>query len=244
MYLELTDKDNRGPLKEQDEQGVGDGRYESSWIWRASLGGGLQEGTDPPEEEVNETVCHKWMTCRARADRWKEESDLLQEEMRRIVAFLEWKSTWWGQKVGSRLGSVVAEIQNGIDSYARKQENVYRNLAVSLINQWLPHLFALKLNISWAKSYSSATQIAFPVKQPQDSSNSHGGSSSGGPSSLKTIPPNGRQDGILELTGIDNDSGDEDDYGDSVEAFGEFDHYDRETNDGIGIGFEYDDDYM
>ena len=81
-YLELTDKDNRGPGKELYERGVGDGHYTMSWIWRGSSGSEVQTGTNPEGEEVNETVRHEWMTCRARADRWKEESSLLQEEMR------------------------------------------------------------------------------------------------------------------------------------------------------------------
>ncbi|KAF9779709.1 hypothetical protein BJ322DRAFT_986259, partial [Thelephora terrestris] len=132
-YRELTDKDNRGPGKELDEQGVGDGQYTMSWIWSGSLGGVFH---DPSEQEVNETVCHEWMTCRARADRWKEESELLQEEMRRVVAFLEWKSTWWSGKVGSHLGLVTADVQHGIDSYARRQADTYHELAVSLANQW------------------------------------------------------------------------------------------------------------
>ena len=75
-YLELADKDNRGPGKELDEQGVGDGRYAKSWIWGGSSGSEFQEGTSSTEGEVNETVHHEWMTCRARANHWREESDL------------------------------------------------------------------------------------------------------------------------------------------------------------------------
>ena len=247
VYLELTDKDNRGPLKEQDEQGVGDGHYESSWIWSGSSAGGLQEGTDPPEEEVNETVRHEWMTCSARADRWKEESDLLQEEMRRIIAFLEWKSTWWGEKVGSRSGTVAPDVQHGIDSYARKQANTYHSLAISLANQWIPHLLALKLDASWAQTYPWAAEIAFPVvKRPQESLNPRENPLSVGPPPPKVAPPSGQQDGIAELVGVDN-SGDDDDDGDFPEAFGNGEHDDHDlgdSSDGLGVGFEYDDEYV
>lgn len=244
MYHELTDKDNRGPLKEQDEQGVGDGHYESSWIWRGSSGGGLREGADPPEQEVNETVRHEWMTCSARADRWREESDLLQEEMRRIIAFLEWKSTWWGEKVGSRLGTVTVDIQHGIDGYARKQASTYHNLAVSLANQWIPHLLALKLDVSWVQTYHLATEIASPVvKQPQDPSNTHQNPLPAGQSSSKVTLPSGQQDGTLESVGVDH-CGDEED-GDFLEAFGEYDDNDPgESSDGLEVGCEYDDEYM
>ena len=57
-YLELKDKDNRGPGKELHEQGVGDGRYEVYWIWQGS------SGSDAPDEaEVHESVRHEWMAC-------------------------------------------------------------------------------------------------------------------------------------------------------------------------------------
>lgn len=246
VYLELTDKDNRGPLKEQDEQGVGDGRYESSWIWRGPLGGGVQGGTEPPEEEVNETVRHEWMTCSARADRWKEELDLLQEEMRRIIAFLEWKSTWWGEKVGSRLGTVAADIQHGIDGYARKQANTYHHLAVSLANQWIPHLLALKLDASWANAHPWAAKILSPVvQQPQDSLDHHNNPLPTGPSSMKGNLPSSQQDGAIESAGVENNSGDDGDDGNFLEAFEECDDDDLgNSSDGLGVGFEYDDEYM
>ena len=162
-YLELKDKDNRGPGKELHEQGVGDGRYTMSWIWAVSLGE-AQDGTGLSEKEVNETVRHEWMTCRARADRWREESELLQEEMRRVIGFLEWKSRSWNKRVGSRLGSITADVQHGVDCYARKQASTYHELAVSLANQWLPHLLALGLNIAWASVYPWTIKIIPPVK--------------------------------------------------------------------------------
>jgi hypothetical protein len=239
-YLELTDKDNRGPGKEVEEQGLGDGRYTMSWIWRSSAGG-LQDGTDPSEEEVNQTVRHEWMTCRARADRWKEESDLLQEEMRRVIAFLEWKSMWWGGKVGSRLGS-TADIQHGIDGYARKQANTYHGLAVSLGTQWIPHLLALDLDVSWAKTYPWAAEIAFPTaKQPSGLSDSFENPLSDNPPRSKTTPPGDQQDSAVDLAGLNHSSGDESDDGKFLEVD---DHDEGESSDGFGVGFEYDDEYM
>ena len=37
----------------------------------------------------------QWTTSHARMERWVEEVALLQEEMRRVVMFLEWKSESW-----------------------------------------------------------------------------------------------------------------------------------------------------
>ena len=217
-YLELTDNDNCGPWKEVEERGVGDGRYTTSWIWRGSAG--VQGATDPPEEEVNETVRHEWTTCRARADRWREESDLLQEEMRRIITFLEWKSTWWAGKVGSRLGSITTDIQHGVDSYARRQSSIYHELAVTLGKQWIPCLVALKLDISWTESYSWASDI---TKLPMDSSNSHGSRSSGGPPPPKPTSPGGQQGGAVESAGFDNGSEYESDGGPPYPGYGDYD---------------------
>lgn len=47
------------------------------------------------DEEVNEVLHVEWMTCFARLERWTEEVELLQEEMWRVVVFLEWKSVDW-----------------------------------------------------------------------------------------------------------------------------------------------------
>ena len=232
-YLELTDKDNRGPGKEVEERGVGDGRYTISWIWRSSAG--IQGATDPSEEEVNETVRHEWMMCRARADRWKEESYLLQEEMRRIVAFLEWKSAWWIEKVGSRLGSVAADIQHGVDSYARRQSSVYHELAVTLGKQWIPCLVAFELDTSWTKSYSWASEV---MKLPADSSNSHENPSSSGPSPQKPTRPSCQQSGAIKSVEFGGGSEYESDGVGCPEPpdlrYGDYDE--GESSDGLGVG--------
>jgi hypothetical protein len=236
-YLELTDKDNRGPGKELHEKGVGDGRYRESWIW-GGFAWSNQQGTDPPdEEEVNETVRHEWMTCRARADRWKEELDLLQEEMRRAIAFLEWKSSSWGERVGSRSGSVAIDIQHGIDAYARKQANTYHELAVSLANQWLPPLLTLELDITWAETYPWTAEIT----HPPDSSSDHENPPPSDPAAAKTSPPNTKhtkRSGGIEPVRFDDDSEDEGDDEDYLEVD------EGEDSDGIMMGFEYDDEYM
>ena len=159
-YRELKDEDNRGPLKETEERGTGDGRYNPSWIWTAHSSMMLPgEGSVAEQQEVNNTARYEWMTCRARADRWMEEEELLQEEMRRVVVFLEWKARWWSDKVGTRAGSCPPDIQNGVDAYARKQANVYHEIAVSFASQWLPYLKAFRLDTQWAKDLPWSSRI-------------------------------------------------------------------------------------
>ena len=149
-YQTLRDEDNRGPLKETGEMGVGDGRYKPSWIWTTpSAAVPPDEGSTAENQEVNETARHEWMTSRARADRWVEEKELLREEMRRTLFFLEWKSRAWSEKVGMRKGSCALDIQNGIDAYARKQANVYHEVAISFACKWLPHLDSSGFAVNW-----------------------------------------------------------------------------------------------
>ena len=234
-YLELTDKDNRGPGKELHEQGVGDGRFETSWIWRGSVGSDAADGT-----EVHESIRHEWMLCRARADRWSEESDLLQEEMRRVIAFLEWKSSSWGERAGSRLGSVTADIQHGIDAYARKQANTYHELAVSLANQWLPCLLERKLDTAWAEIYPWAAAIL----RPPDSQTVDKNPSSSKVAAVKVVPPSTKQDDGTKLAGPSNNSGESSDEADHPGADGGGVPDGGENSDSLGMGFEYDDEYM
>lgn len=259
-YRELKDEDNRGPLKEVEEIGTGDGRYTPSWIWATSSAMSLPgEGSVTEQQEVNETARHEWMTCRARADRWIEEEALLQEEMRRVIVYLEWRSRAWSEKVGIRAGSCASDIQNGIDAYARKQANVYREITISFASQWLPYLNICGLEIGWAAEFPWVSQILshktklpkwFPVTM-QDA-----------PHDVPCIPP-GTTEGLgaaqkhpntCTTRGDDNDhegiergepSNDNDESSDD-EAQGP--DYDSDSRDGEGLdddgeGLDDDDEY-
>ncbi|KAF9642860.1 hypothetical protein BDM02DRAFT_3132818 [Thelephora ganbajun] len=151
--------------------------------------------------------------------------------MRQVIAFLEWKSTSWGGKVGSRLGSVTADIQHGIDSYARKQ--------------WLPCLLTLELDITWAGTYPWAAEITAPVAgHSRGSSSVHKNSSPGDPFSTKAAPPSEKRDNVIKPADFSDDSGDKSDEI-CLEADGEGGIGDEgENSDGFGMGFEYDDEYM
>jgi hypothetical protein len=142
-YLELKDSDNCGPGKEKNEGGTGDGTYFRSWIWLANPrvpdsadGEAGEEGAS--EEDVNEVLRVEWTTSFARLERWHEEVELLQEEMRRVVVFLEWKSQDWLSKAEAREGKVTLSVQHGLNAYAKKQAAVYRNLATSFTKLWRP----------------------------------------------------------------------------------------------------------
>ena len=168
-YRELRDEDNRGPLKEAEETGVGDGRYAPSWIWTTPSATPLpREGSAAEQREVNETARYEWMTCRARADRWKEEEELLQEEMRRVIVYLDWKSRMWSEKVGIRMGSCPPGIQRGVDAYACKQAHLHREIAISFSSQWLPYLKSCGYETKWSENLPWVSQaLSRSVKLPR-----------------------------------------------------------------------------
>ena len=154
LYLPLTDNDNRGPGKEPEEVLGSDGQFAPSWIWRSST-------TTISPDEINEDMRVEWAQCVARADRWEEEVILLQEEMRRVAQFLEWRSSDWLAKVDSRAGTVTPMVQAGLAAYARKQGSVFRNLAVQFSQRWRSALISLSLPHTWATQFLSTHKQSF-----------------------------------------------------------------------------------
>jgi hypothetical protein len=146
LYPPLTQADNRGPGKEQDEISDSDGKYSPSWIWHNGT-------TTISHKEVNEDMRVEWAQCIARADRWEEEVTLLQEEMRRVVQFLEWKSRDWFAKVDSRAGTVIPAVHAGLSAYARKEGSVFHTLATRFSQRWRSVLISLSLPHVWATMF-------------------------------------------------------------------------------------------
>ena len=146
LYLPLTDADNRGPGKELEEICTSDGQYSQSWIWCSST-------TAVSQDEVNEDMRLEWAQCMARAARWEEEVILLQEEMRRAVQFLEWKSQDWFSRVDPRADTVSTAVRAGISAYAKKQGYIFLNLAIRFSQRWHSALAHLSLPRTWAAHF-------------------------------------------------------------------------------------------
>ncbi len=60
---------------------------------------------------------------------------LVTEEMRRVLAFLEWKASWWDRQGEVQL-NVSCDILEGTRAYAAKQAHVNRALAASFKVRW------------------------------------------------------------------------------------------------------------
>ena len=149
LYPPLTKADNRGPGKEPEEVGASNGQYSPSWIWRSIM-------TTVSPDKVNEDMHVEWSQCVAHADCWQEEETLLQEEMRRVVHFLEWRSCDWLSKVDARAGTVTPALRARLSAYARKQGSVYHNLAVRFCQRWHSTLLSLSLPCTWAAEFLTA----------------------------------------------------------------------------------------
>lgn len=63
---------------------------------------------------------------------------LLDEEMRRILQFCEWKELWWREQKQVRAVSEEYEktLREGLDAYAEKQMAFERDMAKSWERKW------------------------------------------------------------------------------------------------------------
>ena len=122
------------------------------------------------DEEVNDVMRVQWATSHTRMERWAEEVELLQEEMRRVMMFLEWKSESWLAKQDVQSTTAPSSVQSGLQAYARKQAAVHHDLAVLFSKLWRPPLVLHNLNHSWVTEYMRKhgiplSDIDIPVSQ-------------------------------------------------------------------------------
>jgi hypothetical protein len=103
----------------------------------------------------------EWAKTHARANRWQEEVLLVTEEMRRVVAFLDWKASWWRAQ-GPRHDDVRADIRDGLIAYAHRQADLMQKLAESFAALWYPSLTAEGINIEWPNHYITYAQTHPP----------------------------------------------------------------------------------
>ena len=96
----------------------------------------------------------EWAKSKARADRWWEEIQLLNEEMRRTICYLDWKANWWVLR--RRLqGDTTSEVKHGLGAYVAKQADLNCRLARSFASRWYPLLTKHSMPIAWPEYYLS-----------------------------------------------------------------------------------------
>ncbi|KAJ7181651.1 hypothetical protein C8R43DRAFT_869903 [Mycena crocata] len=95
---------------------MGEGKRFLSWIWYTGA-----SGDTTADGKLHDDIRVEWTKARARADRWREDLILLDEEMRRVLEFCSWKAAWWRARRFPR-ADISAELKEGLCAYALEQE--------------------------------------------------------------------------------------------------------------------------
>ena len=80
-------------------------------------------GDNQTEDEFNHSMHAEWAQTCARMSQWKEELLIIQEEMRRVLAYFEWKFAWWLEQANQRL-NLESSVKSGVGAYAHKQSTL------------------------------------------------------------------------------------------------------------------------
>lgn len=163
--LVLQDKHISGPGR--DDNQPGEGRYEQSWIWRvARPDGSTLSETECDTTEFNDSMRVEWARAKARAERWGEEEQLLEEEMRRTIEYMKWRVKWWRQQAHRRI-AVSPTIISGLQSYAERQAVICEQITIRFASLWLPCLRNFDKLPGWANVVATAQ---FPDAEDNDDS--------------------------------------------------------------------------
>jgi hypothetical protein len=68
--------------------------------------------------------------------RYAEEVDLLEEEMRRVLQFMDWRADWWMSLVGLRAGMQDEALREGHEGYAVRQAGYMKGIRDRFAAQW------------------------------------------------------------------------------------------------------------
>ncbi|KAF7980030.1 hypothetical protein HWV62_40156 [Athelia sp. TMB] len=104
----------------------GESRRTLSWIWMSTQG---------DDKEMNECLRVEWAKCKARQARWHEELMLLQEEMRRVIAFSYARATWWKGRPEQR-PNVDSALAEGLQAYALEHAAQETAFVATLEEKW------------------------------------------------------------------------------------------------------------
>ncbi|TDL14368.1 hypothetical protein BD410DRAFT_734211 [Rickenella mellea] len=148
-FLALNDSDIQGPRQDDEtvlvtppslpqNHWISEGRRDFTWIWLAPKAR-LEGDAEAERRDVNEGMRVEYCKARARAIRWEEEVELVVEEMRRTIAFLEWRARWWRSLIGQRT-DVSPSLASGLVAYALKQSHIQMQLAQHFSKLWRPVL--------------------------------------------------------------------------------------------------------
>ena len=149
--LELQDNDIRGPGREASENS--ESHFVQSWIWTTAS----QVSVSADDPDLQAALWVEWCKAQEWARRYEEEKELIVEEMRRTLVYLEWNAREWEASVASPFPADL-NIDNttlaGIAAYASKQADVRRRMVKIFIDDWFHLLEEHFPNLSWLKKYT------------------------------------------------------------------------------------------
>ncbi|KAK7022232.1 CxC2 domain-containing protein [Favolaschia claudopus] len=134
----FSDPEKRKGKKRARKEGPPKEPREMSWIWRTgmtTLAATAATSEEAAAKATNESLRVEWAKTRARAHRWREEVDLLEEEMRRILVFLDWKAGWWRGLQG-RDDITEAGLKEGLAAYMERQACIQEAMKRRFESDW------------------------------------------------------------------------------------------------------------
>jgi hypothetical protein len=166
---ELKHSDIRGPGRDSEnpDDAKSNGRFEPSWIWLVTRLP-QERGDNQTEDEFNHSMRTEWAQTRARMYRWNEELLIIQEEMRRVLAYFEWRSTWWLEQANRRT-SLESSVQSGVVAYAHKQSTLCLRMAARCAAHWLPVMENHGIFPTWGSKYQAASSAVNQDRSISDS---------------------------------------------------------------------------
>ncbi|TFK59703.1 hypothetical protein BDN72DRAFT_873011 [Pluteus cervinus] len=129
-----VDHDKPLKKKQKKDEEESEGHRKVSWIWGA-LGDG--EGVYD-DEGLKDDLRIEWCKSRARAKRWQEEVMLLEEEMRRVLMFLDSQCKMWSSRSHFTGNSSNCIQEEGYHAYASRQVSTHTRLRESFEEMWRP----------------------------------------------------------------------------------------------------------
>ncbi|KAJ6522620.1 hypothetical protein B0H19DRAFT_906707, partial [Mycena capillaripes] len=93
-----------------------------SWIWAA------QAALDSDEQELHESLRVEWARAKAQKNQWEEEVNIIREEMRRVLWYLQWETVGWDARANLPQDDVLAATEAGLKAYALRQADLHRSL--------------------------------------------------------------------------------------------------------------------
>jgi len=150
---ELRREDIRGPSREPNE--TSESRHQMSWIWQVTSPHG---NTGINDLDLHAVMRVEWCKATARVERFKEEVELVVEEMRRTLEFFKWTADNW-KKAGDRFQEAPVErtmdgdTSAGIRAYAFRKAAHYRRLIDIFLQDWYGCLELKSLGSDWLPKY-------------------------------------------------------------------------------------------